>query len=421
MAGGPPDRPILAFPFPGTAVAILFLTLSACVEPPALEVGPVDYTAEDLGALGPSQRALLAQLTGFGLAIAEGRTAALMEPRVRADLRSIVLQRVAMEIAVTDAGVDDDALRATYERAPHSELVVRHLVILSERWRPQEHRDSARRRAEAALSRARAGEDFPVLVAEYSDEPGAADRGGLLQPGRRESWVPEFWDAASSLDMGELSGVVETEFGFHVIRLEERRAVPFEEAREAFLEEFVTLPEALARASEWVERIQAEMALDTPAILSWRDDEERPGPLVTWPDSLSIPDYTGADVDRYLETFRPESVREVHGMEASALAGFVASSTRTHVMLERARRLGIEPSESQRAAIRERWQNQIAQWADALGFREGMSRSAVKAQAMRALGAPEQTAALARSNLPQLATRLERLYPVTEHTTADGS
>jgi parvulin-like peptidyl-prolyl isomerase len=71
--------------------------------------------------------------------------------------------------------------------------VVRHLVVLSERWRPAAHRDSARAVATEALERARAGEAFEALAAEYSDEPGAAERGGLLEPGREGSWVPEFW------------------------------------------------------------------------------------------------------------------------------------------------------------------------------------------------------------------------------------
>lgn len=402
-------------PTPWLALAALLVAALACGEPPALEVGPVAYTASELGGLGPSQRMTLAHLTAFGLAIADGRTEALTEPGVRADLRSIVLQRMAMEIAVRDAGTDEAALRAAYERDPHSELVVRHLVVLSERWRSDAHRDSARQRAEAALERARAGEDFEALVAEYSDEPGAAERGGRLEPGRRGSWVTEFWEAAAALDEGEFSGVVETEFGFHVLRLDERRVVPFEEAREAFLEEFVNLPQALGRASRWVARIQAEMVVDTQAVLDWRDGAEPSGPLVSWPDTQAVPDYTATDLDLYLETFRPESVREIHGMDAAALADFVASSTRTHVMLARARSEGIEPSESQRVAIRDRWRERVAGWAGALGFRDGMSRSAVKEQAVEALGAMEQSAMLARSNLPQLAGRLEQLYPVAEH------
>jgi hypothetical protein len=392
----------------------------ACGEPPALQIGPVAYSAEELGVLGPSQRRTLADLVAFGLAIAEDRTGQLTESNVRADLRSIVLQRMAMEMALDEAGIDDRALREAYSRAPQQELVVRHLVVISERWRPQEHRDSARAEAREALERARAGEDFETLVAEYSDEPRAAERGGLLQAGRQGTWVPEFWQAASGLDEGEISGVVETEFGFHVIRLEERRSVPFEDARDDVLEEFVDLPQALGRASDWVTTMQTQMQVDTQAILAWRSGDRQEGVLVRWPDSLSIRPYTGQDLLEYVEAFRPETLAAIQQVDSATTVGFVGHATRTYLMLERARQSGIEPTESQRMAIRQRWQDQVALWGNNLGFRIGMPQAEVKAQAIEALGAPEQSAALARSNLSKLSTRLRELYPVTVRTSGDS-
>ncbi len=76
----------------------------------------------------------------------------------------------------------------------------------------------AKKRAEEALAKARKGDDFTALVRAYSDEPGAADRLGSLGKFKHGAMVKPFADAAFKLKVGEISDVVETDFGFHVIK-----------------------------------------------------------------------------------------------------------------------------------------------------------------------------------------------------------
>jgi parvulin-like peptidyl-prolyl isomerase len=78
-------------------------------------------------------------------------------------------------------------------------------------------RDEALARAREARDRARAGEDFVTLVKQYTDEPGGAERGGALPRFHRGQMVPAFEQAAFALKPREISDVVETEFGYHVI------------------------------------------------------------------------------------------------------------------------------------------------------------------------------------------------------------
>jgi parvulin-like peptidyl-prolyl isomerase len=120
-------------------------------------------------------------------------------------------------------GSDDDDTFAEAPAKNEEKIAARHLLVQyvgSLRAGPGivRTKEEARKRAEEALTRAKAGEDFAVLVKEYSDEPGAAERGGDLGRFDRRQMVKAFADAAFGLEVGGISNVVETQFGFHVIQ-----------------------------------------------------------------------------------------------------------------------------------------------------------------------------------------------------------
>jgi hypothetical protein len=79
-------------------------------------------------------------------------------------------------------------------------------------------KDEARLRAHEALDLIKKGQDFDKVVAAYTDEPGGAQKRGDLGRFSRTMMVRSFSDAAFALEVGQVSTVIESPFGFHVIR-----------------------------------------------------------------------------------------------------------------------------------------------------------------------------------------------------------
>lgn len=96
------------------------------------------------------------------------------------------------------------------------------IQLLQRKLQPTYSADE-RKKADAALKRVQGGEDFAKVASEVSQDPGSKDKGGDLGFAPKGSYVPEFETAAYKLKLGEVSGIVETQFGFHIIKVTEKK------------------------------------------------------------------------------------------------------------------------------------------------------------------------------------------------------
>ena len=135
-----------------------------------------------------------------------------------------LLQKAAKE-ALTDKAMHDVYDEAAKQMGQEQEVHARHILI-----RAAAGDDKASKEAEdkikAIIVRLKKGEDFAKVASEATEDPSGKANGGDLGYFSKEQMVPEFSDTAFKLDKGQISEPVKTQFGWHVIKVEDKRVKP---------------------------------------------------------------------------------------------------------------------------------------------------------------------------------------------------
>jgi parvulin-like peptidyl-prolyl isomerase len=185
---------------------------------------------------------------------------------------SVVLEReLRAQINVTDAQIKQFYMDNPSKFEQPEMARVAHILIstrddtgleLSE-----DQKDVKRKQIEALLKRAKDGEDFGKLAKQFSEDPASKDNGGELAPfprGQSQMLPVEFESAAFSLKTNEISGVVTTRYGYHVIKKLEKlppRVVPLGEATTR-IKEFLISQEAAKLAPGYFEKLKQEAGVE---------------------------------------------------------------------------------------------------------------------------------------------------------------
>jgi peptidyl-prolyl cis-trans isomerase C len=197
----------------------------------------------------------------------------LSEKILRSEIeRNLAIQKYVDEEFVKKTKVTEAEKKAFYDSNPRffvqpEQVRASHILIRVEPGASSEKKNQARQKLETIRGRIEKGENFEALAKEYSQCPSRTKGGDLGYISRGETVKP-FEDVAFALEVGKLSAVVETTFGYHIIRVTDKkpeRAIPFKEA-EKDIEQHLTIEKVNKEKEGFVARLKQKAKVERFAV-----------------------------------------------------------------------------------------------------------------------------------------------------------
>ena len=287
-------------------------------------------------------------------AMAEDSTLASLdvEPLVTRQLNQVMVFQLRDSVIQVDTFITDQELRVLYEEeSPDVEMRARHIMLQLPAGAGQAARDSVRAQLETLREQLLQGADFATLARRYSQDPGTAPQGGDLGFFGRGDMVAAFEDAVLALEPGEVSGVVQSPMGMHLIRLEERRVRDFEEVAPQFRTRMQArmvqeaesvyvsglVGQTTPQVTEGAVEIVRELAANPGAGLTGRAAGRE---LVEW-DGGSV---TVGDMRELLQVESPGLRQQVAEGSDELIEDFLQSLARREVLVREAESAGLRPA-----------------------------------------------------------------------------
>lgn len=188
---------------------------------------------------------------------------------------SLLQQKYKDEVVGVDVEAKEEEIQAFYDDNPEyfkteESATASHILIEIGADFTESQKNDAKKQIESILKKAKSGDDFAELAKEYSEGPSSVN-GGSLGEFSRGQMVAPFEEAAFALNPGEISEVVETQFGFHIIKLFEKSTsswVPFEQVSMQISDHLVSL-KTEEEIRKKIDKARDRFELDIPFELTW--------------------------------------------------------------------------------------------------------------------------------------------------------
>jgi peptidyl-prolyl cis-trans isomerase C len=278
----------------------------------------------------------------------------------------------------TDTVVSEEEIRERFRsEAPGAQVRARHILLGFPLQATDQQRDSVRREVEELRSRILAGEEFEALARQFSQDPGSAANGGDLGFFGRNDMVEPFAVAAFALEPGEISEVVQTPMGYHVIRTDEKEVPTFEDVAPQFRQQ--VLAQRLQQAeSLYVAQLEEEAdirVLDDVASVARRVIEDPGLALSRRARDRVLVNYDGGELTvgelrMFMQSQLPEGRARLAQAPDSVLTDDVLPGvTQRELLVSQARAEGFAPPQTYVDSLVTNVREQLVQAADALSLR----------------------------------------------------
>jgi len=211
-----------------------------------------------------------------------------------------LLNQFREDVVWKDVKVDEQKLRDWYDKNVGEEVKARHILISVPPGATEAQKADARKEADSLRQAIVDGKvDFGAAAREHSDDQGSATRGGQLDWFSHGRMVPAFEKAAFETPVGQISPVVETQFGYHIIKVEDKRKQSFDELRDS-IEDEVALPERQEAEQNYVTKMMENSAVEFHESnidrFIARVKESNPAPLTDDQAKLPLATFDGGEI-----------------------------------------------------------------------------------------------------------------------------
>jgi peptidyl-prolyl cis-trans isomerase C len=186
------------------------------------------------------------------------------QARTSVEVAKVIDAEVTLKVAVQDAEVNT-FYQQNPERFKQGETVhASHILIALPPNPTPAQKTAAKAKAQAVLKQVKGGADFATVARAQSQDPGSGEKGGDLGFFPKGQMNPQFEDAAFALKPGAVSAVVETQFGYHIIKVHERRAprtAPLAEVS-GQIKDYLTLGQREQKLQQLVEQVKSKSKID---------------------------------------------------------------------------------------------------------------------------------------------------------------